>query len=361
MKRNRIQGISAAVASLALAGTCFAAPAYAASNSVFGSGFSGQSSTETPITSPIAEPVPDTSQATMPDDPDDVDPDFLVDSDVDYAALAMEMLGLDDAALDQILSGDLSIVTNALGDTIDADTQAAIDEASQSLAEANLTTAQVKEAFNAVANEAVNSLADLIDATETFLTENNLIVEDAVLYSGEPYLADDPTAQQLTLGGASMLIPGNFAFQQLTPEEIAAAFELDNAEDIVSDAYIATNDTSSAGLICAQLTPDALGGAGYDIAQTMADESKLVYLETESSVFSAGCASLEDGTPIFDLGYLKASEERPCFYELIMMPSDDGGLVVVFALTDETATLDDCATLSDIMTSLAGTGYVEAR
>ena len=72
MKRNRIQGISAAVASLALAGTCFAAPAYAASNSVFGSGFSGQSSTETPITSPVAEPVPDTSQATMPDDPDDV-------------------------------------------------------------------------------------------------------------------------------------------------------------------------------------------------------------------------------------------------------------------------------------------------
>ena len=100
MKRNRIQGISAAVASLALAGTCFAAPAYAASNSVFGSGFSGQPSTETPITSSIAEPVPDTSQATMPDDPDDVDPDFLVDSDVDYAALVMEMLGLDDAALD---------------------------------------------------------------------------------------------------------------------------------------------------------------------------------------------------------------------------------------------------------------------
>ena len=140
MKRNRIQGISAAVASLALAGTCFAAPAYAASNSVFGSGFSGQSSTETPI----AEPAPDTSQATMPDDPDDVDPDFLVDSDADYAALVMEMLGLDDAALDQILSGDLSIVTNALGNDIDADTQAAIDEASQSLAEANLTTSQVK-------------------------------------------------------------------------------------------------------------------------------------------------------------------------------------------------------------------------
>ena len=246
MKRNRIQGISAAVASLALAGTCFAAPAYAASNSVFGSGFSGQSSTETPIASPIAEPAPDMSQATMPDDPDDVDPDFLVDSDADYAALVMEMLGLDDAALDQILSGDLSIVTNVLGNDIDADTQAAIDEASQSLAEANLTTAQVKEAFNAVANEAVNSLADLIDAADTFLAENNFIVEDAVLYSGEPYLADDPTAQQLTLGGASMLIPGDFAFQQLTPEEIAAAFELDNAEDIVSAAYICLLYTSDA-------------------------------------------------------------------------------------------------------------------
>ena len=92
MKKNRVQGISAAVASLALAGTCFAAPAYAASNSVFGSGFSGQSSTETPIASPIAEPAPDASQATMLDDPDDVDPDFLVDSVSSFKNISLSHL-----------------------------------------------------------------------------------------------------------------------------------------------------------------------------------------------------------------------------------------------------------------------------
>ncbi len=349
MKKNRIQGISAAVASLALAGTCFAAPAFAATDSasVFGSGNSSEAV--------AAEP------AATEEAPADIDPEFSVDADLDYADAIMEALGISDADLEKILSGDLSIVTDLLGDEADADTLAAIDEAEQSLADANISAQDLKDAVNSFANEAYGMLAETFGQVKDYLEQNDMVYEDAVLYSGESALASDPASQQVSLGGASFLAPADYDVEELTSEDIATVLEDDTAADAVSGAYVVSNADGSAGIIAAEISSDSVEGAGADIAQLMAENSRIVYINGDDFAFSAGIASLDDGTPVFDLGFLSdgSADIQTCLYELVVMPSDDGGLVALVAITDESASLEDCATLADILTSLTGTGAAQ--
>ena len=344
MKKNRIQGISAAVASLALAGTCFAAPAFAATetSSVFGS----TASSETAAAEPAAS---------------EESPAEVASDDLDYAGAIMDAIGISDADLEKILSGDLSIVTDLLGDEADADTLAAIDEAEQSLADANISAQELKDVVNSVANDAYGFVSEAFGQVKDYLEQNDMVYGDAVLYSGESALASDPASQQVSLGGASFLAPADYDVEELTSEDIATVLEDDTAADAVSGAYVVSNADGSAGIIAAEISSDSIEGTGSDIAQLMAENGKIAYITGDDFAFSAGIAFLDDGTPIFDLGFLNdgSADVQTCFYELVVMPSDDGGLVALVAITDENATLEDCATLADILTSLTGTGAAE--
>lgn len=338
MKKHTVKGVSAAIASLALVGTCFAAPALAdtASTSVFES--------ETPATETAAAEGADAAQAG---------------DEVDFASAIMDTLGIDDATLDQILSGDLSMVEDALGPDIDADTQAAIDEAEKNLSEAGITSEVLKQTINLFAGQAHAYLVDTISEIEAFLEDNGYIIDSPVLFGGESPLASDAAAQQVDYHGASLLVPGDYTMEEMTGEDLADALADEGVGGITdgfTSALFAAAPSGETGVIVAEYAPEGVSAADI-FAQ--ADADKFFNYDDGENMVTAGHATLDDGTPIVELGYVNyATDEdaQPCAYELIVMPSDHDGFVVVFALSDKAAPTEELGSLADVLTSLTGTG-----
>lgn len=362
MKRNTIKGLSATVASLALVGTCFAGTALAEeSTNVFASTDTATESTEATDADVESNPALATSQTA---------PVTLTDDEANAIVSIMSALGFDDTTIEQVLNGDLSGL-----DVSDADIDQMADQLgsqiTSALEDAGITGDMVDSAVSSLSTYAESFAQELeqtvapaiqsaVDSFTSYLTEQGVLTENMVLFSGDSTLASDSAAQTVSYEGLNFLVPSDYSVVSLTGDELAAAFKGDDASDSAAanaftDGMVAVNADSQASVIVCKLNPENLEDFGSsNLAAAIQCLPFLSAAEQDTSVAFGG-ATLDDGTPVLAMGY---SSSEQGYYEVVLTGSTDGGIVAFVAYASAQATQDDNDQLSAILSSLTGVGPI---
>ncbi len=371
MKLANIKGVSATVASLALVGTCFAAPAMAEqASSVFASTDASAEQAEaaapeaaTPEAAAVATPTLDAeSQAAL--------------------GQVLSALGFDQETIDAIVSADYSqyvsdIDSDQLVDAvsqaaqqvseeygIDADTLNASAEelalaVSEGLAELGIDGSTIDAAATELADAVSTAVGEFAGTVGSYLYEQGYLTDGYILYSGDSALSADEQSQVVEYAGLNFLVPSDFTGVTLTAEELDQALGVEGTEnslaDVVDDGFVAISADSAAAVVVTQIKADQL--EGFDAAQFASVAYSLPYFSAsaDGEALAFGGASLDDGTPVL-AGSAQAQDSS---YQVVIAPSESGSLVVFVMFGEEGATQADYDQLNEVALSLTGTGEVQ--
>ena len=373
MKLANVKGVSATVASLALVGTCFAAPAMAEeASSVFASGAAPAEQAEAATTDAVQA-----GAATL-------------DASTQQALREiLTALGVDDATIDQLVSADYAQLL------ADADTQQiadAVEQAAQAYADELGITAESVDAAAAELTQAVTEgLADLgiddgtIDAAATeladvvssavsdfvgevggYLYDNGYLVDGYVAFSGDSALASDETAQTIQYSGFSFKLPADYTCVEMTAAEMqevvdsaAEGTDIDvNLGDLIEDGVVGVSADSQVAVFVTQIKADQLEDFSLPNFASVAYSLPYFSYTDEDGTFSAfGGASFEDGTPII---LTQAASAEDGTYNIVIAPSAGGdSLAMLMVYVEAGAADEDLDQVSQILASLAGYGAVQ--
>lgn len=365
MKLAKIKGVSATVASLALVGTCFAAPAMAEeAASVFASSDAPAEQAEVVVTEEAAA-TPTLDAGTQ-------------------AALSevLSALGFDQETIDAVVGADYSqLLAEVDSDqVVDAVSQAAqqvadeygidaesldvsADELAQvvtdGLAELGIDESTIDAAATELADAVSSAVGDFVGTVGSYLYDQGYLNSEYTLFSGDSTLSSDPDSLTVEYAGLNFLLPADFTGVAMTADDIAQAVGTDESGvsvgDLVEDGFIAISSDDSAAVFAAEIKADQL--EGFDVAQfaSVAYSLPYFYASEDDATLAFGGARLDDGTPVLAGG----AQTDEGIYQLVFAPSDSGSIVVVVFFGDQSATMGDYDQLREIGLSLTGTGAVE--
>lgn len=363
MKLAKIKGVSAAIASLALVGTCFTGTALADE---------AASTTDAPAEGEVILIAEETGDAAAED--------ATTQADVRQALIDM---GIDEATVDKIMAGEEVAVDLQLDSSklVDALTQSAedyltscgvdVNELNASLdqlaagiedelAAAGITEESVDAAAQSFFAEVAGAVSDLATQVSDYLYEQGYISDGYALYSGESALASDTTAQSVQYAGLSFLLPGDYTVAEVTPAECTEEFgEKYTGErlDKIADAALVGLSPSNCGVVFAIPVADDKV-ENFNLPQFAAAAYSLPYFsntDEDGTTISFGGSRLDDGTPIMSF----AVSDEKSILQFIATPSDENTLVVFVLMTEDGATAEDVSELGEIAKSLTGCGSVE--
>ena len=375
MKLAKIQGVSAAVASLALVGTCFAAPAMAEeASSVFES---------TDAAAEQGEVVVIASEDTEAAAEGAVEATPTLDVET-QAALSqiLSALGFDQETIDAIVGADYSLLladvdSDELVDAVSQAAQQVADEygidadsldvssdklaqaVADGLAELGIDESTLDAAADELAEAVSTAVGDFVGTVGSYLYDQGYLNSEYTLFSGDSSLSSDSTSLTVEYAGLNFLLPSDFTGTAMTADDIAQVVGAEESDvslgDLVVDGFIAVSSDSSAAVFATEISADQL--EKFDVAQfaSVAYSLPYFYAGDDDSTLAFGGARLDDGTPVLAGG----AQTDEGTYQVVFAPSDDDSIVAIFFFGEQGATQADYDQLSQIALSLTGIGAVE--
>ncbi len=379
MKLANVKGVSAAVASLALVGTCFAAPAMADSASVFAS--SADASTDAAATDATAE-VSETADAS------EAGTATLDASTQQTLRELLAALGIDDASIDQIVSADYAqliadadaqevagTVTQAAQDYADElgvsaeSLDAAADELAQAvsngLADLGIDDATLDAAADELADAVSSAVGEFVGHVGTYLHDNGYLTDEYIAFSGDSTLSTDEVTQSVEYAGISFLLPDDYTATTMTADEMQEVMSSVTQQakpeaslgDIVEDGFVGVSSDSKAAVFATKVKAEQFEDFNLLNFASVAYGLPYFSYSDEDGTFGCGGARLDDGTPII-LTQVGSAQEGT--YNIVFAPTAEGDSLVMFmAYAEADATAEDLDQVTQILASLTGYGPVQ--
>ncbi len=375
MKLANVKGVSATVASLALVGTCFAAPAMADSASVFAS--SADATADAAATAEPAAEAPEAGTAT------------LDASTQQTLSEILAALGVDSATIDQLVSADYAQLladadTQQIADTVEQAAQAYADElgitaesvdaaaaelsqaVTEGLAELGIDDGTINAAANELADAVSSAVSDFVGEVGSYLYDKGYLVDGYVAFSGDSALASDETAQTIGYSGFIFQLPADYTCAEMTAAEIqeiiesaAQGADVDvNLSDLIEDGVVGVSADSKVAVFATQIKADQLGDFNLlNFASAAYGLPCFSYTDEDGTFGAFGGASLDDGTPII---LTQAASTQDGTYDIVIAPSAGGdSLAMLLVYVEAGAPAEDLDQVSQILASLTGYGPVQ--